>query len=242
LSLPRFQPANTADLLGAHAEAVAQDAVDFGDHLHVGIFDAVVDRLDEVPRPAFAQPGRAGLAFEFGRNPGQYAFHTSVGFTRAADHDGRAVARALLAARNAHAYEGQAGTFKLGKASDGVAEIGVAGVDYDVAGRQHSAQQGNLLVDRLAGLDHDDDRARRLYGGGQFLHRRTRHDHPAQVAGGRRECFCASSSAVENRDAMTLFGYVERQVGAHDAKADKADFGFLHSWSFPVICARNCRR
>ena len=31
-----------------HAEAVAHDAVDLGDHLHVGIFDAVVDGLDEM--------------------------------------------------------------------------------------------------------------------------------------------------------------------------------------------------
>ena len=42
-----------------------------------------------------------------------------------------------------------------------------------------------------------------------------------EVVGPRRR-------AVEDRDAVALLGNVERQIGAHDAKADQADFRFCH--------------
>jgi hypothetical protein len=41
---------------------ITHHAIDFGDHLHVGIFDAVVDGLDEMTGAVFAQPSGAGFA------------------------------------------------------------------------------------------------------------------------------------------------------------------------------------
>ena len=137
-----------ADLLRRHAEPVAQDAVDLGDHLHVGIFDAVVDRLDEMAGAVGAEPGGAGLALIFGRDRGQHLLDALPRRLGAADHDRRAVPRAFLAARNADADEGQAGAFQFLEAAHRVAEIGVAGIDHDVVGRQHAAQMRDLLVDR----------------------------------------------------------------------------------------------
>ena len=54
-----------ADVLRRHAEPVAQHAIDLGDHLHVGIFDAVVDRLDEV---AGAVPSFKGIIIDGGNS------------------------------------------------------------------------------------------------------------------------------------------------------------------------------
>ena len=42
------------------------------------------------------------------------------------------------------------------------------------------------------------------------------------------ECVGSRGGAVEHRDAVALFGDVERQVGAHDAKADQADIRLRH--------------
>ena len=49
------------------AEAVAQHAVDLGDHLHVGVFDAVVHGLDEMAGPVGAEAGGAGCAVDSAR-------------------------------------------------------------------------------------------------------------------------------------------------------------------------------
>ena len=43
-------------------------------------------------------------------------------------------------------------------ATNGVVEVRVAAVDDDVAGRQHRAERGDRVVDRLAGRHHDPDR------------------------------------------------------------------------------------
>ena len=51
---------------GIHPKTVAHHAIDLGDHLHVAIFDAVMDGLDEMAGAAFAQIGAAGLAVELG--------------------------------------------------------------------------------------------------------------------------------------------------------------------------------
>ena len=86
-----------------HAEAVAHHAIDFGDHLHVAIFDAVVDGLDEVAGAAFAEIGAARLAVELGRDRLEDRLGVLPLLLGAADHDRGAVARALFATGNADA-------------------------------------------------------------------------------------------------------------------------------------------
>ena len=76
-----------AEIGGALAKAVAQDAVDFGDHLHIGIFDAVVDRLDEVAGTVIAEPGDARIIIVLGGNRGQHLLDALPGVFGAADHD-----------------------------------------------------------------------------------------------------------------------------------------------------------
>jgi hypothetical protein len=174
---------DAGDVLGALAETVAQDAVDFGDHLHVGIFDAVVDGLDEVAGAVIAEPRDARVALVLGSNRGQHRLDALPAVFGAADHDRRTMARTFFAARHAHADEGQVGVLEAVEAGDRVAEIGIAGIDHDVALGQMRAQQFHLLIDRLAGLDHDDDRARRADRLDELLDRLARNDLLLQIAG-----------------------------------------------------------
>ena len=92
----------------------------------------------------------------------------------------------------------------------------------------------DLLVDRLAGQHHDDDRARRPDRSGEFLQAVAGHHHVLQRAGVFDEGVGARRGAVEDGDAVPVLGDVERQVGAHRAKADQADFGFFHRF-FPAF-------
>ncbi|SSC73735.1 unnamed protein product [Ciceribacter sp. T2.26MG-112.2] len=226
-----------ADIAGRLAEPVAQDAVDLGDHLHVGIFDAVVDGLDEMPCPALAQPGAAWISFVAGGNRGEHLLDAGIGLPGAADHDRGTVPRALFATGNTHADEGQTGILEALEARDGVAEIGVAGIDDDVAAGQQRPQRIDLLVDRLAGLDHDDDRPRRTDGSDEGFDRLAADDIFRQRSGFGDEFRRARRRAVEHRDPAALLGDVERQVGAHHAKTDQSDFRkFRHV--FLVACYR----
>ena len=88
---------------GVHAEAVAHDAIDFGDHLHVAIFDAVVDHLDEMAGAALAQIGTTRLAVELGRDRFEDRLGVLPLLLGTADHDGGTVTRTLLAARDTDA-------------------------------------------------------------------------------------------------------------------------------------------
>ena len=100
---------------------------------------------------------------------------------------------------------------------------------------EHRAQQRDLLVDRLAGLHQHDDRARRPDRRGELGDAVARHDAIPERAGAFDECVGARRRAVEDGDAMALFGDVEREVRAHHAKADQADVGSFPSCS-PYLC------
>ncbi len=101
------------DLAGVRrrqAEAAAQHVVRLGDELHVAVLDAVVHHLDEVARAVgsdvrHARP-RLGLR---GDRLEHIGLMRSQASGDAARHERRTEPRALLAARDAHADEVQAG-------------------------------------------------------------------------------------------------------------------------------------
>ena len=136
-----------------------------------------------MPGAAFAEPCAAGFGLIFRGNRGKHALDAGVGFARAADHDRRAVAGAFLTAGNAHADEGEAAAGQLGEAPHRVAEIGISGIDDDVAVGEHRLQQRDLLVDGLAGLHQKDDRTRRPDGIGEFGDAVARDDPLLERAG-----------------------------------------------------------
>ncbi len=128
--------------------------------------------------------------------------------------------RALLATGNTHPDKGQAGVLQRIETAHRVAEIGVARIDHDVALSEMGFQRLHLLIDRVAGFDHDDDRTRRADRGDEFLNRFAGDDLILQSAGLRVKSARRINRAVENGDLVAFFSNVERQVRAHDSETD----------------------
>src|SRR5581483_4122660 len=119
-------------------------------------------------------------------------------------------------------------------------------VDDDVAGLQMGAELVDDVVDRLAGLDHDDDRAGARERGDEFRDR----------LGGREATLRAmrgdylvrpSAMAVVDRAAETLAGGVAGESAADGRQAENADIvklrhGFLPLRLFARFLARLCGR
>ena len=106
--------------------------------------------------------------------------------------------------------------------------------------RQHVGEQRDLLVHRLAGLHHDDDRARRTDGRRKLGDRLAGHDRRCRLPAASMECAGSRRGPVEHRDAIALFRDVEGEVGAHHAKPDQSDFGIRHApalvdWSIAAV-------
>ncbi|MNE33550.1 hypothetical protein D3C80_1272250 [compost metagenome] len=179
-----------------------------------------MDGLDEVTGAVRAEPVDAGFAVELGRDRGQNLLDALPAILGAADHDGGSVARTFFTTGNAHADEGQVAAFKALEAAHRIAEVGIAGIDHDVAGREIGLQKLHLLIDRIAGLDHDDDRARRADGLDEIFHRFARNDLALEGACIRVEFLRDFGSAVENRDLVAFFSNIEGKVGAHDAETN----------------------
>jgi hypothetical protein len=108
----------------------------------------------------------------------------------------------------------------------GVGEERVAAVDDDVALVEMRQKLVDHLVDRLAGLDHDENRARL----------RDARNELGQLFGGEKPAFLAVLGdqlvgalmvSVEDRDAEPLMRRVSRQVRAHDGQPHNANVSFV---------------
>ena len=143
-------------LLGFHAQAAAHKVVGLGNDLHIRVLDAVVDHLDEVARPITADVGHAGFTLRLGGNGLENGPQGLPGLIGATGHHGGPQEGPLLATGNAAAHKVQTTGANRLLAADGVLEVGVAGIDDDVAGLHQVGQVVDHLVGRLARLDHDD--------------------------------------------------------------------------------------
>lgn len=59
---------DVAKLVGSESEGLLEDVVGLADHLHVAVFDSVVDHLDVVTSASLADPVATGLAIDLGSN------------------------------------------------------------------------------------------------------------------------------------------------------------------------------
>ena len=217
-----------ADLLRLHAQPVGHQAVAFRDHLHVGVFDAVVDRLDEVTRPVRPQPVGAGVALEVGRDGLQDLVHLIVKLARAADHHGWAVARPDLAAGNADTEEAEALLLHHPRSADRVAIVRVAAVDDEIALVQQRQQVIEDEVHHLAGGHHQEDGTRPREPGDECLQVPIEVDVLDQVAGRLAEAFLHLVGTVVGGKTEAVVGDVEREVRAHHAQSEDTEGGFGH--------------
>src|SRR5690606_8820339 len=131
---------------------------------HVAIFDAVMDRLDEVPSAALSEVSAAALTVELGGDIRQHRLGVVPLFLGAADHNRRAMARAFFTAGYASTQVADALGLKIVKAALRIGEQRIAAFDDRIALFQMRQQLLDHVVDRLPSLDHDDDGARTLYG------------------------------------------------------------------------------
>ena len=226
-----------ADLLGVHAESTAQNVVSLANHLHIGVFDAVVHHLDEVAGTIGADVGHARLTVHLGGDGLEDRAQGLPGFRSATGHQGRAVERALLATRHAAAHEVEALGAHFLLTLDGVLEEGVAAVDDDVARLEHLFQLLDSRVGRCTGLDHDNRGTRALQGCGELLECFGRHE----VAFGAmliHQLFGAGVVAVEQCHRVAVACQVARQVGTHRSQSDHTDvcrsFGHVPCLSLQV--------
>ena len=228
---------------GLEPEEALHEGVGLADHLHVAIFDAVVDHLDVVARAVFADvggagdaaddgfagggadEGLAGLGVDLGGDGVPDRGEFLVGGAVAAGHEGRAEAGAFFAAGHAGADEAE--TFFLHRllAADGVGPEGVAAVDDDVVGLEERDEAVDDRVGGLTGLDEDDHLAGLREGGDELLERLG----PDETAGGGGifgdELFGFFDRAVVNRDLEAVVGDVEGEVLTHHGEADESDVG-----------------
>ena len=212
-----------ADRIGRAFLAIAQDAVDLGDHLHVGIFDAVMHGFHEMPGAIGAHQRRAGLAVEPRGNGLDHIADGIPGALRSAGHDRGAVARAFRPARNPHADQINAPFSQGAGAAAGIVIIGIARIDDDVALFQMWHKRLYLLIHRPSGLDHQND------GAGFFKCRNkasdilARHEICGQIPGLFHQGMDPPGRAVVDGNAKALLGDIERQIGPHHPKADQPD-------------------
>ena len=116
-------------------------------------------------------------------------------------------------------------------ASRRVGEERIAAVDDDVAFLEMRQELVDHLVDRLAGLDHDEDRAG-LRDAGDELGQRLGREKTAFFAVLGDQRVGALVIAIEDRNAEPLVRGVSRQVCAHDGQSHNANVSFVsHGFS-----------
>src|SRR5690606_30153007 len=159
------------DLGGLQAGGVAEQVVGLGDQLHVGVLDAVVHHLHEVPGAVGADVGAAGRPVHLGGDVLQGGAEGRVGLGGAARHDAGAVQGPFLPAGDAGSDEVDALFAQGGLAAAGVGEVRAPAVDDHVAGLQERGELADHRVGRGAGLHHAHQAAGPLQGGDELLGR-----------------------------------------------------------------------
>ena len=152
------------------AADVFQQQIGFGNELHIGVFDAVVNHLDVVAGTVGTDIGAAGLAVRrFGGNGFINGLDFGVRFFIAAGHDSRAAAGSRFPAGNTHAVEVNPRFLAAFAATPGIAKVGIAAVDDDVSLIEAREELVDHAVDRRSGHDHEHDFARPFEGGQEFI-------------------------------------------------------------------------
>ena len=151
------------------APTTFHQVVGLGDQLHDAVFDAVVDHLHEVPGRSRPQPGHARIAVDLRRSRFKDGTDALVGLFRPAGHDARPVTRAFFATRHAHAEKLDAFRRQVAGAHVRVFEIGVAGINDEIALVQVRQQILDDRIHRSAGGHQHHDRARSAEQGDELM-------------------------------------------------------------------------
>ena len=124
---------NVAQFVVVQTKPSLHQVVSFGDQLHQAIFDPVVNHLDVMARRARAEPGDTRIVVHLCGHCFEYRAHAFVGLFRSAGHDAWAVTRTFFATRHSHTQEMDALRLQVVGADIRVLEVGVAGIDDQIA-------------------------------------------------------------------------------------------------------------
>jgi hypothetical protein len=108
-------------------------------------------------------------------------------------------------------------------AAVGIPEMGIAGVDQQIALFEHGRQFRNDAVDRCARRNKDDD----FSGAGERGNKRAglvATDETSVWSGGGQFCDPVRG-AIEAGDFEAVIHEIEQEVAAHGAQADDSDIG-----------------
>ena len=143
------------------------------------------------------------------------------------------MARTVLSARHADAEEPEAGFGVAVLATPGVFIPRVAAVDDDVTLTKHRFELLQHAVDRLAGLDHHHDLARRLEPLNQIRKALGANQSATTLLdGGPRQV----RLEVVHGDRVPVVQDVEGQVATHDSHPDHPDLQFVSHGGAPSVC------
>ena len=196
------------------APNIFEQQIALRNQLHIRVFDAVVHHFNIVTRAVRPDIGAAGHPLRSGCNSFQNGLDRRIGIFVAARHDGRAVPRALLAARDADAEIQDALFRKFCAAAAGVLKERVTAVQNDVALLEQRLQLADHRIHRRAGLNHQHDAARARKRGHHLLQRVKRR----QVFVGMlsHDLLGHSAAAVVARDLKTVIRHIERKAASHN--------------------------
>jgi len=145
---------------------------------------------------------------------------------RPAGHDGRTLARPLLATGDPGADVEQALGLDPRGSPDGVVVVGVAAIDDDVTLIEQTEQSLDEIVHRLAGLDQQHHSS----GCGERINQlldTVGADNLGALGVALDELIDHLDGAVEDRHLETVIVHVEDQVLAHDREPDEPEVGFV---------------
>ena len=150
---------HVAQLVVAQTEAAFHQVVCLGQKLHQRVLDAVVDRLDKMAGRPGAEVSYARVAVDLGGHRLKQRADPLVGLFRSAGHDARAVARSLFAAGHAHAEKLNALRCQITGTQIRILEVGISGVDDQVALVEVWQQVGDHGIHGRPGGHQHHDRA-----------------------------------------------------------------------------------
>src|SRR5690606_14069535 len=216
-------PEGGGHLVMAQPETVPHQVVGLGDHLHVAVFDSVVDHLHVVAGASGAEPVRTwGAIGALGGYRLEEVDEVWPGPHGPPGHHRRTVASAFLAPGYPASDEvDPCGRQRL-PTPGRVGVERVPPVHDDVARLQVRQQLVDDRVHRPAGRHHEDHLARSLQARHQLLDRVGGHDlGPVPLAGD--ELVGDRAGPVVDGDGCSIVGEVEGEIAAHDSETDEAD-------------------
>ena len=220
-----FVPAakGLAHLIVVEPRTGLQEVTGLADQLHVAVFDAIVDHLDEMtgavpPDPVTARRAIGHLCCDGLEN----RLEVRPRFRRTPRHDGRAVARAFFSARYANAGVKKALGLQLQRPPARIIIIGIAAVNDDVARFEMGQELFDDNVHGAARLHHKHDPARPLEGSGQILETIGANDIPVlRLALDKARHLFGGAVVDPNRE--TVIVHVQDKVLAHYSQPDQSN-------------------